>query len=336
MIQTYIYEWAWVFGYAVAILAFLPGWILDRVLGDPSTGHPIILFGRMIAWGEKRLNKGSFRFLKGMLYNLALMLLAFILPVGLLYLHYNIAGTPWGAIGLYVHFSWFGVFYMLSGTTLEREVRMVFEAVESSLEAGRKQVARIVGRDTGSLNEQEVRTAALETLSENLSDGVVAPMFWFLLLGLPGIVFYKMVNTQDSMIGYLNERYRAYGCFSAKVDDMLNYIPARLTALLMLAVTGRWDLLGFVRRYGRAHASPNSGYPEAALAGILDCRFGGPHDYFGQEVHKPYIGENERLLQSSDMQRAIRINRRVELCMGITVLLLSPWTWLLMLFALVG
>ncbi|MDY3090913.1 MAG: adenosylcobinamide-phosphate synthase CbiB [Porphyromonas sp.] len=336
MWQTYINEWGWVFGYVIAIIAFLPGWILDRVLGDPSTGHPIILFGSMIAWGEKRLNKGSFRFLKGLLYNLALMLLAFILPVGLLYLHYNITGTLWGAIGLYVHFSWFGVFYMLSGTTLEREVRMVFEAVDQSLDAGRKQVARIVGRDTGSLSEQEVRTAALETLSENLSDGVVAPMFWFLLLGLPGIVLYKMVNTQDSMIGYLNERYRAYGCFSAKVDDMLNYIPARLTALLMLAVTWRWDLLGFVRRYGRAHASPNSGYPESALAGILNCRFGGPHDYFGQEVYKPYIGETDRPLQSLDMQHAIRINRRVELSMGILVLLLSPWTWILILVALMG
>lgn len=336
MIQTYIYEWAWVFGYAVAILAFLPGWVLDRVLGDPNTAHPIILFGRMIAWGEKRLNRGSYRFLKGMLYNFNLMLLAFALPAGLLYLALVLTGDLWAALGLYVWLSALGVFYMLSGATLEREVRMVFEAVESSLEAGRKQVARIVGRDTASLNEQEVRTAALETLSENLSDGVIAPMFWFLLLGLPGIVFYKVVNTQDSMIGYLNERYRAYGCFSAKVDDMLNYIPARLTALLMLAVTGRWDLLGFVRRYGRAHASPNSGYPEAALAGILDCRFGGPHDYFGQEVYKPYIGENERLLQSPDMQRAIQINRRVELCMGLLVLLFSPWTWLLILVALVG
>lgn len=336
MWQAYIYEWGWVFGYVIAALAFLPGWILDRVLGDPNTGHPIILFGRMIAWGEKRLNKGSYRFLKGMLYNLALMLLAFALPAGLLYLNYCITGTLWGAIGLYVHFSWLGVFYMLSGTTLEREVRMVFEAVDLSLEKGRRQVARIVGRDTNSLSEQEVRTAALETLSENLSDGVIAPMFWYMLLGLPGMMLYKMVNTQDSMIGYKNDRYRAYGCFSAKVDDLFNYVPARLTASLMLITAGRWDLFGFVRRFGKAHASPNSGYPESALAGILNCRFGGPHDYFGQEVYKPYIGEHDRALQSADMQRAIQINRRTEALMGLIVILLSPWMWILLLFALLG
>ena len=121
------------------------------------------------------------------------------------------------------------IFYCLAGTTLVREVRMVFKAVDRSLEEGRMQVARIVGRDTSALSAQEVRTAALETLAENLSDGVVAPLFWYLLLGVPGMLAYKMVNTLDSMVGYKNERYRRFGCFAARLDDVANYIPARLS-----------------------------------------------------------------------------------------------------------
>ena len=184
--------------------------------------------------------------------------------------------------------------------------------------AGGSQVARIVGRDTSELSAQEVRTAALETLAENLSDGVVAPLFWYLLLGVPGMLAYKMVNTLDSMIGYRNERYRRFGCFAARLDDVANFIPARLTAFLMVVVSGRLSLLGFVARYGSQHASPNSGYPESALAGILNCRFGGPHNYFGEEVWKPYIGDNERPLTTEDMHTAIRINRRAE---GLMILL---------------
>ena len=188
------------------------------------------------------------------------------------------------------------IFYCLAGTTLVREVREVFRAVDRSLEEGRRQVARIVGRDTSGLSAQEVRTAALETLAENLSDGVIAPLFWYIILGVPGMIAYKMINTLDSMIGYRNERYSRFGCFAARLDDVANYIPARLTAFLMVAASGRFSLLLFVGKYGNQHASPNSGYPEAALAGILNCRFGGPHNYFGEEVWKPYIGEHERPL----------------------------------------
>ena len=135
------------------------------------------------------------------------------------------------------------IFYCLAGTTLVREVCEVFKAVDRSLEEGRKQVARIVGRDTSGLSAQEVRTAALETLAENLSDGVIAPLFWYALLGVPGMFAYKMVNTLDSMIGYKNERYRRFGCFAAHLDDAANYIPARLTAFLMVVASGRFSLL---------------------------------------------------------------------------------------------
>ena len=200
----------------------------------------------------------------------------------------------------------------------------VFRAVDESLEAGRRQVARIVGRDTSRLSVQQVRTAALETLAENLSDGVVAPLFWYSLLGVPGMLAYKMVNTLDSMIGYKNDRYRAFGCFAARLDDVANYLPARLTALLMLCVSGCLSRWRFLLAYGPKHASPNSGYPEAALAAILDCRFGGPNYYFGERVEKPYIGTADRELTAADVHRAITVNRRVEACMiGLILLRLT-------------
>ena len=130
---------------------------------------------------------------------------------------------------------------------------------------------------------------------------------------------YKMVNTLDSMIGYRTERYRDFGCWAAHIDDAANYLPARLTALLMILAAGRPSLCRFVWRNGRRHASPNSGYPEAALAGILDCRFGGPHTYFGQLFDKPYIGENDRQLTTADMQKAVRVNRTAEVLMIVIV-----------------
>lgn len=299
-------------------LPFVAGWIGDRLLGDPEGWwHPVVSFGKAIAAGERRLNRGEQRRSKGAIFSLALIVGTYLATALLL----GLAGMI--SEPLRIALIAVGVFYCLAGKTLASEVRMVFEAVERSTEAGRQQVSRIVGRDTSRLSPQEIRTAALETLSENLSDGVIAPMFWFLLLGLPGMMAYKMVNTLDSMIGYRSERYRDFGACAARIDDVANFVPARLTACLMLLVSGKWRRWDFVRRYGRAHASPNSGYPESALAAILDCRFGGTHDYFGQPVEKPYIGTNDRLLTSADMERAVRINERAELAMGLLVALLS-------------
>ena len=141
---------------------------------------------------------------------------------------------------------------------------------------------------------------------------------------------YKMVNTLDSMIGYKTERYRDFGCWAAHIDDVANYLPARLTALLMVLPYAifnfQFSIFNFVRRYGRNHASPNSGYPEAALAGILDCRFGGPHYYFGQLFPKPYIGDNPRELTTADMRIAIRVNRTAEVLMILLVILTTLLT----------
>lgn len=289
------------------LVSLLLGWILDKILGDPAwLPHPVVGFGKLIAWGEKRLNKGNHKVRNG-------GILTFILVIGVYVISAMVLSLAWKiSMWLYVFLATISVFYCLAGTTLIREVRMVFRAADRSLEEGRTQVGLIVGRDTSALSGQEVRTAALETLAENLSDGVIAPMFWFLLLGVPGMLAYKMVNTLDSMIGYKNERYLLFGRVAAITDDVANYIPARLTAFLMILVSGKFSLFGFVRKYGREHASPNSGYPEAALAGILNCRFGGPHNYFGMEVYKPFIGHNDRMLTTKDMEKAIRINQRVE------------------------
>ena len=295
--------------------ALLIGWVLDLIFGDPQRlPHPVVGFGKMISWGEHRLNKGAHRKLKGALFAITLILLVFLATFLLRYLFSKLP-SPFGeGMGVRLVFDIIIIYFCLAGTTLIREVRNVFLAVDRSLEEGRAQVARIVGRDTSALSAQEVRMAALETLAENLSDGVIAPLFWLALLGTPGMLTYKMVNTLDSMIGYRTERYRAFGCWAARIDDVANYIPARLTALLMIIGRKR-TLFSFVKRYGKNHASPNSGYPEAALAGILDCRFGGPHYYFGQLFDKPYIGENDRELTTADMEKAIRVNRTAEVLM---------------------
>lgn len=300
-----------------AILVLLVGWIADSVIGDPAwLPHPIVLFGKVIAWLERWLNKGSYRVLKGALMTVILVAAVF---AAFFYLFRWIDG-----INVFLGMAVKAVFvcYGLAGTTLVREVRDVFKAVDRSLEEGRRQVARIVGRDTSQLSAQEVRTAALETLAENLSDGVVAPLFWFTLLGVPGMMAYKMVNTLDSMVGYRTTRYREFGCVAAHLDDAANYLPARITALLMLIVSWRFGLLPFVTWYGRQQSSPNSGYPEAALAGILDCRFGGPHVYHGERFDSPYIGTTPRELTNADMEKAVRINRRVEITLVIMIVVI--------------
>jgi adenosylcobinamide-phosphate synthase len=303
----------------IAILPLFIGWMLDLIFGDPAKlPHPIVWFGKAIAFFEHRLNKGSYRKLKGALVAIGLIVSVFIVTYLIRYylnLLPSITERGWEWV-----FDSIIIFFCLAGTTLIREVREVFLAVDRSLEEGRKQVARIVGRDTSELSAQEVRTAALETLAENLSDGVIAPLFWFAILGVPGMLTYKMINTLDSMIGYKTERYKDFGCWAAHIDDIANYIPARLTALLMAAASPKKGLLNFIWRNGSRHASPNSGYPEAALAGILNCRFGGPHYHFGQLFPKPYIGENERELTTADMKRAIRVNRIAEVQMVFLVM----------------
>ncbi|MCF0164838.1 MAG: cobalamin biosynthesis protein CobD [Bacteroidales bacterium] len=300
--------------FVLPIIPIVLAWLLDLAIGDPSwLPHPVEGMGKCISFCERHFNKGKHRVAKGAVCAVALAS-ATALIMWLL-LRFT---SQWIWADILV--KTILIFFCLAGTTLIREVVEVFKAADRSLDEGRKQVSRIVGRDTAALSDKEVRAAALETLAENLSDGVIAPLFWLMIAGIPGMMTYKIINTMDSMIGYRNERYLEFGRWAARLDDIVNFIPARLTAALMIVVSGKWDLWGFVAKYGKMHLSPNSGYPEAALAGILNCRFGGPHDYFGELVVKPYIGTNERDFDYQDVKTAVKINRLSEVAMVLIVL----------------
>ncbi|MEO1049564.1 MAG: adenosylcobinamide-phosphate synthase CbiB [Bacteroidota bacterium] len=286
------------------IYILLTAFVLDSLLGDPRwLPHLIVLFGNAISAGEKALNKGQNKFIKGLILAVFLVAMAYTLTYFLL-IGLRMINTVLAEVLAVVI-----LFYCLANRTLIKEGQAVFNVLrKEGLEAGRKRLSWIVGRDTSNLNEQQIRTATMETLSENLSDGVIAPLFYYFILGVPGAAAYKMINTLDSMIGYKSDRYKAFGKFAAKLDDVANFIPARITAILMLIVTGKPKGLSFVFREGRKHSSPNAGYPEAALAYILNCQFGGPNYYHGKLVEKPYIGNNARTLTDHDLKTASYAN----------------------------
>ena len=291
------------------IIPLAAGYLADLVLGDPQGWpHPVRTFGAAIAWGDKALNRGRYRLFKGALLVMVLC--------GVVFFGSLVALTALRQSWLpgYDVIASICVFYCLANRSLLQEGQAVLDTLEKQgLEAGRQRLSWIVGRDTAQLTEQQVRTAVLESMSENLGDGVVAPLLFYLAGGVPAMLLYKMINTLDSMIGYKREPYRLFGRVAARFDDVVNFIPARLTALLMVLVTGSRRGLRFIFRYGRAHASPNSGYPEAALAGILNCRFGGPNRYKGILVEKPYIGETSRELTYKDFLYVKYINHAVTL-----------------------
>lgn len=304
------------------VVPLLIGYGLDLWLGDPRwLPHPIVGFGWMIAPAERRLNHGGERgrFMKGLLLTVTLVTGVFLIcavgQTAAFRLH------PW--VG--ASFVAMGVFFGLAHRTLITEGRAVFQALNESLGAGRLRLARIVGRDTAPLDAQQVRTAVFETMAENLSDGVVAPLFFYALGGVPAMMAYKMVNTLDSMIGHRDARYEQFGKVAARLDDAANFLPARVTALLMVLVAGSVRGLRFVFRYGSAHASPNAGYPEAALAGILDLRFGGPLFYGGERVEKPWIGKNPRPIQPGEIARVVRLNHAVcAACIALIIFIRWP------------
>lgn len=304
------------------IFPLLAAYLLDLVFGDPRwLPHPIRLYGWLISKGENWLNNGKFRFWKGTVLSLFLVAGVFI-SLYLLIDYLEAVSLP-----AYYVINSLLLFYALANRSLIEEGRAVFLSLHNEgLESGRNRLSWIVGRETKNLSAQQIKGAVFETMSENLSDGVVAPLFYYALFGIPGAMAYKMVNTLDSMIGYKSERYEQFGKFAARMDDVLNFVPARLTAILMLLVSGRPAAFGLLRMYGPRHASPNAGYPEAALAAILDCRFGGSNYYHGNRVDKPYIGENDRLLKKEDFSRVAVINQAVTL---LTVILICIIYWLL-------
>lgn len=291
-----------------AVAGLVLGYIIDLLLGDPAwLPHPVILFGRMINRCEKLLRRGKFLVARGTLGVLLLVGGVFALFYGLMH------WSKMLPLGAQVAITALFVFFGLANRTLIAEVRNVFKALAKDIDSGRAAVGRIVGRDTAALTDAQIRKAALETLSENLSDGVVAPLFYFALLGIPGMMAYKMVNTLDSMWGYKNDRFLLFGRAAARLDDIANYLPARITALLMATVSLSRKSFSHMVKFGSKHTSPNSGYPEAALAGILGCQFGGGSYYGGVFHSKPAIGDAEKELSDADMLRATRVNHLVTL-----------------------
>lgn len=285
------------------IIPLILGFAADVFIGDPHwLPHPVRFFGRLISVGEKWLNKGKQRILKGAIMTAALVSAVFFF----LYILLKVISANFVLCTIVASGS---VFYGLANHSLIKESIQVIKVLnKGGIEAGRKRLSFIVGRDTTGLNENQVHTTVLETLSENLSDGVIAPLFFYAVGGVPAMLAYKMANTLDSMIGYKNERYKDFGWFAARLDDVLNFLPARITAFLMVLVTFSWRGLKFTFKYGRQHTSPNSGYPEAALAGILNCRLGGANYYSGKLVIKPNIGDNNRTISDFDVYKACAIN----------------------------
>ena len=299
------------------IVPLAAGYVADLLLGDPrGWPHPVKGMGWLIATGERLLNKGSGRLVKGLVLVVVLCSAVYVLSWLMLR-----AVRGWWLPGYYL-LSGVCVFFCLANRSLLREGQEVFDVLEKEgLEAGRRRLSWIVGRDTGQLGVQQIRIAVLESMSENLSDGVVAPLLFYLVGGVPAMLLYKMINTLDSMIGYRREPYRLFGRVAARLDDVANFIPARVTALLMAVVAFSGRGFRFMLRFGGAHASPNSGWPEAALAGILDCRFGGPNRYKGVLVEKPYIGERERAIGHEEFGRVRYVNHAVTLVVVVGIII---------------
>jgi adenosylcobinamide-phosphate synthase len=301
----------------ILILPLIAGYLLDLFIGDPyHWPHPVKLFGQLIAFNDMRFNQVPGRLVKGALISCSLCFLVFVS----LYLALNALQAV--SLVAYLVISSVLVFFSLANKSLITEGKNVFNELQmNGIEAGRKRLSWIVGRDTSQLTPQQIRIAVFETMSENLSDGVIAPLFYYLIAGVPGMMTYKMINTLDSMIGYRNDKYEYFGKFAARLDDVANYIPARITALLMVVVSLSSRGLKFVVKYGNMHKSPNSGYPESALAGILDVRFGGPNVYHGKLVEKPFIGENSREIQHAEFEKVAFINQKTTAWMVMIVAL---------------
>jgi adenosylcobinamide-phosphate synthase len=308
------------------------GLAVDALFGDMrglfgAMPHPVVLAGRAIALFERRLN----RLHRGTLARRVRGVLTVIVLVGL-------AGalgwafqqvTSVGVLGAAAQA--FLVAVLLAQRSLYDHVAAVSSGLlYQGLAGGRAAVSHIVGRDPYSLDGPGVARAAIESLAENFSDGVVAPAFWYLVLGLPGIFAYKMANTLDSMIGHKSERYRAFGWAAARLDDVLNLVPAPITGLLIAAAaifdreTHAGSALWIMLRDGRKHRSPNAGWPEAAMAGALNLRLAGPRHYHEGVVADPFLGNGTPIATVTDVNRALRLYFRA--CLILSGLTLGAWT----------
>lgn len=300
----------------MSLAACAAGLLLDLLFGDPVwLYHPVRLIGNWISWAERQLRKvcGSHLMAAGGVLWVMTALMAFLIPFALLAL----AGWLHPALRFLLETFW--CFQILAARSLSSESRKVYEKLkESDLPGARRAVSMIVGRDTEKLTEEGVTKAAVETVAENTSDGVTAPLIYMMIGGAPLGFLYKAVNTMDSMLGYKNDRYLYFGRIPAKMDDIFNYIPARVTGLLMTAAAFLTGLDGknawrIYRRDRRKHASPNAAQTESACAGALGVQLAGDAVYFGKVYKKEFIGDALRRIEPEDIQRTGRLMYATEL-----------------------
>lgn len=290
------------------VLALVIGFALDALLGDPDwLLHPVCVIGSYISFAEKRLRAGGRNLRRSAMLLTASTVLLTMAAAGALLALLGCLGRIPRLVGMAL-LDWLG----LAMTSLAREARGVERALAHSVEAGRAQVARIVGRDTQRLSEEEIIKATVETVAENTTDGVIAPMLYAALGGPVLLWGFKAASTLDSMVGYMDERYRDIGWSSARLDDLLNFIPARITGPLLCLAAALTGLDGknawrVMRRDHACHKSPNCAWSEAAAAGALHIQLGGTHDYFGKPMEKPTIGDADRPAERSDIARAVSL-----------------------------
>ena len=304
----------------IELIAGYPDWLVR------SIGHPVTWMGRLIAGLERRWNRETLRpHLRRMLGTVAVLLLVGIVGMVALMIERGLLLLPFGLIGAAVVAS-----TLVAQRSLYQHVSRVADALESGgIRAAREAVSHIVGRDTETLDEAGVARAAIESLAENFSDGVVAPVIWMIIAGLPGAAIYKAINTADSLIGHQSPRYQAFGWAAARLDDLINLPASRLSVFLIIAAAAvtkessapaAWRA---VRRDARHHRSPNAGYPEAAMAGALDLALAGPRTYDGVLVEDAFMGDGRRAAKATDIRAALAVYRCADTILILLIVLLA-------------
>jgi adenosylcobinamide-phosphate synthase len=289
---------------------------LDAVMGEPRwlwsrVPHPAVLMGRVIGWCDARFNVFP------QWHNGVLVVMALVAGAGLL-------GAVIEALPLGWLWSLIGAAILLAQKSLVQHVQAVADGLRYGVGEGRRAVAMIVGRDTSGMDEPAVARAAIESAAENFSDGIIAPAFWYLIGGLPGILIYKVVNTADSMIGYRTLRHEDFGWAAARLDDVLNWIPARITAGLIALAFWSARSLDVIRQDARLHRSPNAGWPEAAMAGVLDVALSGPRSYHGETRDYPWVnGSGNPDIGVAEVEAAISVLWRVWAAFAALTLVLA-------------
>ena len=288
--------------------AIIIGFIIDFFVGDPhGIPHPVVAIGKLISFLDMKLRTGGGDkrdILRGTLTVLIVVVLSTAIPSAILFVMWRLHPVAYLAVSSIM------CAQIIAARELVRECAAVEKAVEKDdLEEARKAVSYVVGRDTEALDKEGICRAAVETIAENGSDGVIAPLFWMFLFGAPGGFFYKAVNTMDSMLGYKNGKYLYFGRAAAKTDDVVNFIPSRISALLMILscplcyLDGK-EALRIFRRDRFKHTSPNAAQTESVFAGALNVRLNGPAYYGGILHEKEYLGDNTRPIESADIRRA--------------------------------